>query len=168
MRLWDRGAGRSGAPPDPGTVAVTKVLLASEGREIPARAVDFAGELARRGGASVHVFSIARVWGTSLGLPNPGLLPTKREWDQQRSLVEQAVKTLKKRGVVASGHVLATRKATKRIVSEATRLGCDAIVMAADPPRNRLLADLMWSQEPYRVRRRAGMPVYLVTEDDRG
>ena len=40
-----------------------------------------------------------------------------------------------------------------------------AIVMAADPPRNRLLGDFFWSQEAYRVRRRARMPVYLVTED---
>jgi hypothetical protein len=62
--------------------------------------------------------------------------------------------------------VLATRKATKRIISEAERLGCDAIVMAADPPRNRLLADLMWSQEPYRVQRRSRIPVYLVTRAD--
>jgi hypothetical protein len=61
--------------------------------------------------------------------------------------------------------VLATRKATKRIVGEAVRLDCQAIVMAADPPRNRFLGDLFWSQEAYRVRRRARMPVYLVTED---
>jgi nucleotide-binding universal stress UspA family protein len=157
----ERGAGSAGALSD----GAAKVLLASEGREIPARAIAFASELARRGGGRVHVFSIARVWGTSLGLPNPGLLPSKREWDEQRAVVQQAVKALKRGGVEANGHVLATRKATKRIVAEAARLGCDAIVMAADPPRNRLLADLMWSQEPYRVRRRARVPVYLVTED---
>jgi hypothetical protein len=104
-----------------------------------------------------------RVWGTSLGLPNPGLLPTKREWDAQRAIVERAVKALKRKRVEAEGHVLATRKATKRIVGEAQRLGCEAIVMAADPPRARFIADLMWSQEPYRVRRRARVPVYLVT-----
>jgi nucleotide-binding universal stress UspA family protein len=137
------------------------VLLASEGRTIPDDAVAFAARLAK----DVHVFSIARVWGTSLGLPNPGLLPSKREWDEQRELVEDAVKALKRRGVKAQGHVLATRKATKRIVGEADRLRCDAIVMAADPPRNRFLADLMWSQEPYRVRRRARIPVYLVARD---
>jgi hypothetical protein len=36
-------------------------------------------------------------------------------------------------------------------------------VMSADPPRNRLLADFMWSQEPYRVKRRSELPVYLAT-----
>ena len=139
------------------------MLLASEGRAIPAAAIARAAELARAGGGSVHVFSVARVWGSGFGLPNPGLLPNKREWDEQRAVVSEAVQALKKRGVEATGHVLATRKATKRIVREAERLGCSAIVMAADPPRNRLLADLMWSQEPYRVRRRAKVPVHLVT-----
>ena len=139
------------------------MLLASEGRAIPAAAVERAAELARESGGGVHVFSVARVWGSGFGLPNPGLLPNKREWDEQRAVVSEAVQALKKRGVEATGHVLATRKATKRIVREAERLGCSAIVMAADPPRNRLLADLMWSQEPYRVRRRAKMPVHLVT-----
>jgi nucleotide-binding universal stress UspA family protein len=142
---------------------VGKVLLASEGRRISEDAVALAAALARRGGGVVHVFSVARVWGTSLGLPNPGLLPNKREWDEQRNVVDAAVKALERRGVRARGHVLATRKATKRIVGEANRLGCEAIVMSGDPPRNRLLADLMWSQEPYRVRRRARVPVYVVT-----
>ena len=141
------------------------MLLASEGREIPERAVEFAARLARQGGGAVYVFSIARVWGTSLGMPNPGLLPSKHEWDVQRDLVADAVEALKRRGIRANAHVLATRKATKRIVGEAERLRCDVIVMGADRPRNRFLADLMWSQEPYRVRRRADRPVYLVTED---
>jgi nucleotide-binding universal stress UspA family protein len=139
------------------------VLLATEGRAIPAAAVDRAAELARERGGGVHVFSIARVWGTSFGFPNPGLQPTRQEWKDQRALIETTVKALEKRGVDATGRVLGTRKATKRIVGEAERLGCTAIVMAADPPRNRFLSDLMWSQEAYRVRRRAKVPVHLVT-----
>ena len=139
-----------------------RILLASEGRPIPASAIARAAELAKPARAPVHIFSVARVWGTSLGLPNPGLLPTKREWDQQRQQVAAAVTALKRRGIQASGHVLGTRRATRRILSEADRLHCDTIVMAADPPRNRLLADLLWSQEPYRVKRKAKVPVHLV------
>lgn len=139
------------------------MLLATEGRAIPTAAVRRAAELAREDGGGVHVFCIARVWGTSMGFPNPGLLPTRSEWETQRAVVDDAVKALEKQGVHATGRVLATRKATKRIVAEADRLGCTAIVMAADPPRNRLVADLMWSQEPYRVQRRAKVPVHLVT-----
>jgi nucleotide-binding universal stress UspA family protein len=139
------------------------VLLATEGRAIPAAAVARAAELARESGGSVHVFSVARVWGTSFGFPNPGLQPTRQEWKEQRAVIEDAVKALEKRGVDATGHVLGTRRATKRIVGEAERRGCTAIVMAADPPRNRFISDLMWSQEPYRVQRRAKVPVHLVT-----
>jgi len=106
-------------PPDPATVQPERVLLASEGREIPPRAVELAARLAKQGGGVVHVFSIARVWGTSLGLPNPGLMPSKREWDVQRDLVAAAVKALKLQGIKAEGHVLATRKATKRSGSAA-------------------------------------------------
>ena len=145
--------------------AGSRVLLASEGRPFSRPALDAAASLAGKGG-QVHVFAVVRVWGTSLGLPNPGLLPTKREWDTQRQVVTDAVKALRKRGIDADGRVVATRKATKRIVSESDRLGCESIVMAADPPRNRFLADLMWSQEAYRVRRRAKVPVHLVERGD--
>ena len=151
---------------DPDELRVDRVLLASEGRSITPAAIELAARLVRRSGGTVHVFCVVRVWGTGLGLPNPGLMPTKGEWDAQRAVVTEAVETLERQGVEAKGHVLATRKATKRIVGEAARLGCGAIVMAADAGRNRLLADLMWSQEPQRVRRRAQVPVYLVTEAD--
>jgi nucleotide-binding universal stress UspA family protein len=148
--------------PDPENVEVRAVLLASEEREIPPAAVQLAARIARRCGAPVHVFSIARVWGTSFGFPNPGLNPTRKEWDTQRANVDKAVKALRRKGIEADGRVVGTRGAAKRIVREARRLECDAIVMGADPPRHRLLADFIWSQEPYRVRRRADVPVYLV------
>jgi nucleotide-binding universal stress UspA family protein len=149
--------------PEPGTIAVDRVLLASEGRPISAAAVELAARLAKQGGGKVHVFTVARVWGSGLGLPNPGLLPSKGEWDVQRDVVRAAVEALKGRGIDATGQVLATRKATKKILREAERLDCGVIVMGADPPRNRVLADLMWSQEPYRVQRKAEVPVYLAT-----
>jgi nucleotide-binding universal stress UspA family protein len=140
------------------------VLLASEAREISRAAVELAVRLARPTGAPVHVFSVARVWGTSFGFPNPGLYPSKAEWDAQRANVDRAVRALRRRGVTAHGRVVGTRAAAKKIVREAEALGCDAIVMAAEAERGRLIGDLMWSQEPYRVRRRARVPVYLVSE----
>jgi hypothetical protein len=36
--------------------------------------------------------------------------------------------------------------------------------MAADMPRHWLVSDMVWSQEPQRVRRLAPVPVYLVIE----
>ena len=156
-----RSTQRSADPPDPSTVPVDRVLLATEGRPIPQSAIRFAA----RWHAPVRVVSVARVYGISFALPNPWLMPSRKEWQEQREIVAGAVKELEQQGVKADGHVVGTRKATRGIVREAARQACDVIVMAADPPRNRLLADLMWSQEPYRVRRRAPVPVYLTPRD---
>jgi nucleotide-binding universal stress UspA family protein len=138
-----------------------RILLASEGREIPDAAIARVVELAQPG-ASVRVFSIARVHGTAFGMPSPGLLPTKKEWADQRELVDKAIKRLNGKGLAAEGHVLGTRNATKKILQEATQHECQAIVMAADPDRNRIVGTAMWSQEPQRVRRKARLPVFLV------
>jgi nucleotide-binding universal stress UspA family protein len=155
---------RSGAePPDPDTLEVEAVLLASEERPISREAIAVATRIAKRSGAPVHVLTIARIWGTSFGFPNPGLYPSKREWDTQRAIVDETVRSLERKGVQADGHVIGARNATKRIVREARRLRCGAIVMSADEPRGRFVGNFMWSQEPQRVRRRADVPVYLVT-----
>jgi nucleotide-binding universal stress UspA family protein len=138
-----------------------RILLASEGRTIPNAAIARVVELAQPG-ASVRVFSIARVHGTAFGMPTPGLLPTKAEWAAQRDLVDKAIKRLKRKGLAAEGHVLGTRNATKKILQEAAQHECQAIVMAADPDRNRVVGNVMWSQEPQRVRRKARLPVFLV------
>jgi nucleotide-binding universal stress UspA family protein len=141
-----------------------RILLASEGREIPGSAIDLIAEIAAPG-ASVHVFTVARVHGTAFGLPSPGLLPTKKEWAAQREIVEHAIRRLNRKRIKANGHVLGTRNATKKILAEATQENCEAIVMAADPDRNRFTGNMMWSQEPQRVRRRSKVPVYLVLQD---
>jgi nucleotide-binding universal stress UspA family protein len=148
---------------DPG---FSRILLATEGRAIPDAAIARVADLADGSHASVCVLAIARVHGVAFGLPNPGLLPTKKELDEQRAIVDSAIKRLKRKGLQAAGHVIGTRKATARICEEATAKECQAIVMAADPDRNRLVADTMWTQEPQRVRRRAKIPVFLVSDGD--
>ncbi len=152
------------APPDPETLEVRKLVVASEGRKIPYVVLQHGFDLARPLKAKVLVVTIARVHGTSLGFPNPGLLPSKREWDEQREIVRKAVVAFEKAGFEASGHVIGTRRATKRIVGEATGFGADAIVMGCDHDRG-LLGDFNWAHEPYRVARRASMPVYLIPLD---
>jgi nucleotide-binding universal stress UspA family protein len=143
-----------------------RILLATEGRAIPDSAIARVAELAAPAGASVHVFSVARVYGVAFGLQTPGLRPNKHEWAEQHEIVAKSIKRLRRQGLDATGHVLGTRKATKRIIEEATNEGCEAIVMAADPDRNRVVGDMMWSQEPQRVRRRAKLPVFLVIDSD--
>ena len=140
-----------------------RILLASEGRADPDAAIARVDRARRPAGASVHVFSVARVHGVAFGLPNPGLLPTKAEWAEQREIVAKAVKRLKRKGIEADGHVLGTRKPTKRICEEAEQRGLrrdrDGRRPGSQPRRS---ATFMWSQEPQRVRRKAKLPVFLV------
>jgi nucleotide-binding universal stress UspA family protein len=153
------------AEPAPDQTAFRRILLASEGRPIPPAAVARAVELAKATGASVHVFTIARIHGTAFGMPTPGLMPTKKEWAEQREIVAKTIRRLERKGIEAGGHVLGTRNATKKIIEEAKKEGCGAIVMAADADRNRVTGNMMWSQEPQRVKRKAKLPVYLVAEE---
>jgi nucleotide-binding universal stress UspA family protein len=153
------------AEPTPDQARFRRILLASEGRPISPAAVARAAELAKPAGASVHVFTIARVHGTAFGMPSPGLLPTKKEWAEQRDIVSKTIRRLERKGVKADGHVLGTRNATKKILEEAGKERCEAIVMAADPDRNRFTGNMMWTQEPQRVRRKAKLPVYLVLDE---
>jgi DNA gyrase/topoisomerase IV subunit A len=101
---------KASPPPDESTLAVRRLMVASEGRDLPYPVIVRALELARPLDAEVFVMSIARVWGTSLGFPNPGLKPTKHEWDEQKRIVNEAVDKFQKAGHPAHGLVLATRK----------------------------------------------------------
>lgn len=145
-----------------------RLVVATEGRPITAGVIARAVELAPADGADVLVIAIARVWGTSLGFPNPWLLPSRREWDAQREIARKAVRALQKAGLGAQAHVVGTRRPGKRIVREAAAFGAEAIVMGADPSRG-LLGDFSWSQEPYRVVRRSKrIPVHLVVAERGG
>ena len=155
---------RDHSPTDNDSQQFEKILIASEGRKIPAAVVDEAIKLLKPG-ASVRVFTVARVHGVGFALPNPGLLPTKREWAEQRDIVDRVIRRLERKGFEARGHVVGTRKATKAIVGEASKHGCEAIVMAADPDKSRFTGDFLWEQEPQRVRRRAKVPVFLFVDD---
>jgi nucleotide-binding universal stress UspA family protein len=137
-----------------------RILLASEGRPFSDEAIAEVLAIAAPR-AYVRVFSVARVHGVAFGMPNPGLLPTKREWADQRDAVASAIKRLKRGRLTADGHVVGTRNATKMILKEATAHRCEAVVMGADPDRNRMIANAMWDQEPQRVRRRCKLAVYL-------
>ena len=71
----------------------------------------------------------------------------------------------KRRGLEAQGQVLGTRNPAKRICALAAEVGAGTIVMGADAPRVRMIASMMWTQEPQAVARRAKVAVHLITED---
>jgi hypothetical protein len=97
------------------------VLIASNGEKVPGAAIRQALRLSA--GEPVAVVTIARIYGSSLGLPNPGLMPTRKEMLEQKEIATKAVSALEKGGVEAWGQVAATRKASKTIAEAAAARG---------------------------------------------
>jgi hypothetical protein len=125
-RRWDE---QPAAPCD--------VLLASDGRhDFSSRAVARAAALAGNGGR-VAVVTIAKIYGSSYGLPNPGLLPTKRELAERREWVEGAIHTLQQEGAVADGQIASTRRATKKLAAIA-RVRSPRVVVIDETPETGL------------------------------
>lgn len=141
---------------------IQKLLVASEGRRFTNEVIQRAADLLRADRGEARILTVARLWGTSFGLPNPGLRPSKSEMAEQQSIVEDAIRQFERLGIKASGHIVTTRQPKKSILKEAQRQKCDAIIMGADRKKPWYLRNFMWSQEPFRVRSRAPLPVYLV------
>ena len=107
------------------------VLLASSGAPISRAAARRARDLAA--GQPIAVISILRVYGSAFGLPNPGLMPTRRERDEQVGIVDRAIRDLERMGGTADGQVTTTRSAGRAIAKAARARGVSYVVMDAVP-----------------------------------
>ncbi len=104
------------------------MLLASDGRRDFSRtAVARAAALA--GSDPVGVVRIAKIFGSSFGVPHPGLLPTKQELAEHRGHVDRAIRGLRKSQVQADGQVAATRRASRKLAEIAQLRRVRAIVI---------------------------------------
>jgi hypothetical protein len=97
------------------------------GDPIPSSAVRAA--LARSAGAPVAVVTIARIYGSSMGLPNPGLMPTRKELEAQKGQVEKTLRQIEKGGGRAWGQVAASRKPVKTIAQAAKARGVHHVIV---------------------------------------
>ena len=105
-----------------------EVMLASDGRQdYSQRAVARAAALSPSG--PVAVVTVAKIYGSSFGLPHPGLLPTKAELAERKGWVEGAVRTLRAGGAAADGQVAATRRAAKKLAAVARARGARIVVI---------------------------------------
>jgi Universal stress protein family len=116
---------------DPQPTAQAAVLLASSGAPFSRAALRRARELA--GGQPVAVLAILKVYGSSFGLPNPGLMPTRREREEQVQIVTKAINELERRGCAADGQVAATRSAGRMIAKVARARQVRYVVMDEHP-----------------------------------
>ena len=116
---------------DPQPTAEAAVLLASSGAPFSRAAVRRARDLAA--GQPVAVLSILKVYGSTFGLPNPGLLPTRRERDEQLKIVNQAIAQLERGGCTVDGQIAATRSAGRMIAKVARTRNVRYVVMDTRP-----------------------------------
>ena len=111
--------------------APAAVLLASSGAPFSKAAVRRARELAA--GGPVAVLSILKIYGSTFGLPNPGLLPTRREREEQFANVQKAISQLERSGCKADGQIAATRSAGRMIAKVARTRHVRYVVMDTSP-----------------------------------
>ena len=146
-----------------------EVMLASDGRQDYSRAA-LARAAALSPSGPIAVVTIAKIYGSSFGLPHPGLLPTKAELDERRGWVEAAVGTLKARGTTADGQVAATRRAAKKLAAVARARGAQVIVIdettVSNPLRRLIEGDV--GTELRRKLRKDGVEVEVVPHDKGG
>jgi nucleotide-binding universal stress UspA family protein len=119
-RRWD---------PQPGEPAA--VLLASSGAPFSRAAARRARDLA--GGGPIAVISILKVYGSAFGLPNPGLMPSRREREEQLGIVDRAIRELERQGCTVDGQVTATRSAGRAIAKAARARQVSYVVMDSHP-----------------------------------
>jgi uracil-DNA glycosylase len=134
------------------------VLLACNGTEVSARAIDRAIRLAE--GEPVAVVTIARVYGSAFGLPNPGLMPTGKEMIALRDQVQTVLAALERRRVVAWGQVAATRRPGRAIAQVARVRGVKHVVLS--DPHQSGLRRLVEGDLAKEIQRRLGADVKVV------
>jgi hypothetical protein len=103
------------------------VLIASNGEKIPGAAIRQALRISA--GAPVAVVTIARIYGSSLGLPNPGLMPTRKEMNEQKEIVEEAMSAIEKGGSQTWGQIAASRRPSKTIAQAAAARGARHVLV---------------------------------------
>jgi hypothetical protein len=137
---------------DPQPTAPVAVVVASSGAPFTKAAIRRARELA--GANPIAVVSTLKIYGSSWGLPTPGLMPTAKERQEQLAIVRAAVHSLERRGCIVDGQVAATRRAGFTIARIALARGASVVVM--DDPGTRGLRRFVEGDITAVVRRRLG------------
>jgi K+-sensing histidine kinase KdpD len=122
--------------------------------------IDRTAALATPEHAKITVLGIAKVFGTSLGLPHPGLKPNRLEWEDQRRVTEDAADELRRRGFDVLLASAMARNAPKLIARWVRARNFHAVVIP-DPERpswrRRIEGELT-----HEIGRRAHVPVHAV------
>ena len=137
-----------------------RVLLVSNAMPLGPDVLRATIDLAAPEHAKITVLGIARIHGTSLGLPHPGLQPTRLEWEEQQAIVNDAADDLRRRGFDVRVALIRARNAPKMVARWVIARNFHAVVVP-DPTRpgwRRFIeGDLA-----HDIERRCGVPVHPV------
>jgi hypothetical protein len=84
---------------------------------------------ARATGGTVTVVLPLKIHGYSLGMPNPGLMPTKRERAAAEEAIDSTVRRLRRAGVDVDGQIVVTRHAHRAITGIVRRRGATRVLL---------------------------------------
>jgi K+-sensing histidine kinase KdpD len=154
--------GRGAANAAPRTIPdpPRRLLLASGGEPFSGDVIARAIELATPEHATITVLAIARVYGTSLGFPNPGLQPNRIEIEERKKITEDAATILRAEGFDVRVAMSKARNIPKMIARWANAKNFHAIVVP-DPERpawRRFLEGDVRRE----IERRCSVPVHAV------
>jgi len=114
-------------------------------------------------GGPIAVLALLKIYGYSLGMPNPGLLPTAKEREAQRAVVADAIASLERLGCDVDGQVAMTRHPARMIASVARNRSVHHVLIEkpkVGAARRFLEGDMIAS-----VRRRVGGTAEVVVID---
>ena len=127
-------------PTDP-----VRLVLLSPGQAFRPEALARAIEVAN--GARIAVVVVAKIHGTSLGFPNPGLMPNAKEKAAATERVEDALRQIRRSGGKGDGQVAITRSAAK-VGAKVARLRQASVVVVDEGERatwrRALEGDVSW------------------------
>lgn len=119
---------RGAAPPDSSRHAL--LLLRSDVlADAPPAPVAIRRAAERAGDTGVVVVQVLRLHGYAWGLPNPGLLPNRKERAAAETRVAAVIAALGRAGVDADGEILVTRHEAKGVARIATRRGVVDVII---------------------------------------
>jgi hypothetical protein len=137
-----------------------RVLLVSPSLPLGREVIEKAVMLATPEHAMITVLGIAKIYGTSLGLPHPGLQPTHTEWDLQRQIVHDVADELRDRGFEVRVALSRSRNIPKMIAKWCVAKNFHAIVVPdPDKPGWRRAIEGDITRE---IGRRCAVPVHAV------
>jgi hypothetical protein len=84
---------------------------------------------AKATGGTVTVVLPLKIHGYSLGMPNPGLMPTKRERAAAEEAITSTVSRLRLAGVDVDGQIVVTRHANRAITGIVRRRGATRVLL---------------------------------------